>query len=438
MKRCLFLLVVLLAASAGAAPGQGCPAGASWCSGLYQYDGMGNIRAIGGDIYIYDTVGRLVSGSAEVQRGGASRQDYAYDPFGNRTGASRSAGSVECLGGCEQSAAIDPLTNHITSNGAQYDPAGNLISITNTVNGTSFTSTYDYDAAGSMARATAGSDVRQFIYTADEERIATRSGQSWTWTVRDLDNKVLREYTSAEPNNSPGLPITNRQWAKDYVWRDGLLLASVAPTTPGASTTLTQHYHLDHLGTPRVISNDAGVETSMHAYYPFGAELNLGPEPPPGELLKFTGHERDVLASNPNTLDYMHARYEMGTTGRFLSVDPVPGKPSRPQSWNRYSYVLNNPLRYVDPDGREHVNEPGFTKPLTEANWSDAPPIIQAAFYVEGALAIEGAAEFLGGWFTTGLTVTRYMSEGEANTARQTRENPNVGRDGKPRPTHAP
>src|ERR1700756_866126 len=355
MKRCLFLLVVLLAASAGAAPGQGCPAGASWCSGLYQYDGMGNIRAIGGDIYIYDTVGRLVSGSAEVQRGGASRQDYAYDPFGNRTGASRSAGSVECLGGCEQSAAIDPLTNHITSNGAQYDPAGNLISITNTVNGTSFTSTYDYDAAGSMARATAGSDVRQFIYTADEERIATRSGQSWTWTVRDLDNKVLREYTSAEPNNSPGLPITNRQWAKDYVWRDGLLLASVAPTTPGASTTLTQHYHLDHLGTPRVISNDAGVETSMHAYYPFGAGLNLGPEPPPGGRLKFTGHEREVRASNPNTLDYMHARYYSPTFGRFLSVDPEmeSAYTEIPQSWNRYLYVMNNPLKYIDLTGRE-------------------------------------------------------------------------------------
>src|SRR5260370_35468895 len=114
MRRYFVLLSVLLAACAVPALAQSCPAGANWCSGLYQYDGMGNIRAIGSDIYIYDTAGRLVSGTAEVQRGAASRQDYAHDPFGNRTGASRIAGSVDCSGGFEQSPALDPPTHHIT------------------------------------------------------------------------------------------------------------------------------------------------------------------------------------------------------------------------------------------------------------------------------------------------------------------------------------
>lgn len=40
-------------------------------------------------------------------------------------------------------------------------------------------------------------------------------------------------------------------------------------------------------------------------------------------------------------------------TGRFLSVDQHLGKPGVPQSWNRYSYALNNPLKFVDPDGRD-------------------------------------------------------------------------------------
>ena len=48
----------------------------------------------------------------------------------------------------------------------------------------------------------------------------------------------------------------------------------------------------------------------------------------------------------------MHARYFSPTTARFLSTDPAGGDPSQPQSWNRYSYVKGNPLRYVDPDGR--------------------------------------------------------------------------------------
>ncbi|HXA16980.1 MAG TPA: hypothetical protein VN380_08315, partial [Thermoanaerobaculia bacterium] len=207
----------------------------------YAYDAMGNIRAIGADTYVYDTAGRLVSGTADVQRTGImSRQDFAYDAFGNRIGASRIAGSVDCPGGCELSPAIDQptATNHIIGSVAQYDPAGNLTFIQGTPS-----ASYTYDAAGSLVQAIVGSDNRQFIYTADDERLATANGASWTWTVRGLDGKVLREFTSLQP------PTASWQWSKDYVWRDGLLLASVSLTSLGASTTTTQHFHLDHLGT---------------------------------------------------------------------------------------------------------------------------------------------------------------------------------------------
>jgi RHS repeat-associated protein len=330
---------------------------------------MGNIRAIGNDVYIYDTAGRLVSGTADVQRTGVqSRQDYSYDAFGNRVATSRAAGSVDCPGGCELPVTIDPNTNHINNSGAQYDAAGNLTSIQNVVGGTTYTATYSYDAAGRLARATANSDDRQFLYTADDERIATANGATWTWTIRGLDGKVLREFPSMLDQNT-GLPTANRQWAKDYVWREGLLLASVTPTTPGATTTRTQHFHLDHLGTPRLVTGDNGIQLGIHAYYPFGAELNLGLNEQPNELMKFTGHERDVLASDPHTLDDMHARYEMGTLGRFLSVDPAEfwrlqdgnrrdqatfrSYLARPQVWNRYAYAANNPVSLIDADGRQ-------------------------------------------------------------------------------------
>ena len=49
--------------------------------------------------------------------------------------------------------------------------------------------------------------------------------------------------------------------------------------------------------------------------------------------------------------EYMHARYYSPNLGRFLSVDPVGGSVGSSQSWNRYSYVQNNPLNLVDPDG---------------------------------------------------------------------------------------
>jgi uncharacterized protein RhaS with RHS repeats len=47
----------------------------------------------------------------------------------------------------------------------------------------------------------------------------------------------------------------------------------------------------------------------------------------------------------------MHARYYSPWQSRFLSVDPAGGDPKNPQSWNRYTYVLGNPLKYVDPFG---------------------------------------------------------------------------------------
>ncbi len=89
---------------------------------------------------------------------------------------------------------------------------------------------------------------------------------------------------------------------------------------------------------------------STHDHYPFGEEVQTASD---GEVVKFTGHERDFGASTrtDDDLDYMHARYNHPTIARFLSVDPVGGNTESSQSWNRYSYVLNNPLALVDPNG---------------------------------------------------------------------------------------
>jgi RHS repeat-associated protein len=53
---------------------------------------------------------------------------------------------------------------------------------------------------------------------------------------------------------------------------------------------------------------------------------------------------------------YFGARYDAGTSGRFITVDPehVAGDILDPQSWNGYAYARNNPFQYSDPDGREY------------------------------------------------------------------------------------
>jgi len=71
-----------------------------------------------------------------------------------------------------------------------------------------------------------------------------------------------------------------------------------------------------------------------------------------GVRQQFTSKERDTETG----LDYFGARYYSSAQGRFTSVDPVTDfkkNVSNPQRWNQYQYALNNPLKYVDPDGQE-------------------------------------------------------------------------------------
>ena len=62
---------------------------------------------------------------------------------------------------------------------------------------------------------------------------------------------------------------------------------------------------------------------------------------------KFTAKKRD----NETGLDFFEARYMSAPLGRFMSPDPVAGNRANPQSLNRYTYALNNPLKYIDPTG---------------------------------------------------------------------------------------
>ena len=65
--------------------------------------------------------------------------------------------------------------------------------------------------------------------------------------------------------------------------------------------------------------------------------------------IRFTGKERDAETG----LDYFGARYMSSAQGNFASPDlPANYLVSLPQSWNKYSYALNNPLAIVDPDGQ--------------------------------------------------------------------------------------
>ena len=69
---------------------------------------------------------------------------------------------------------------------------------------------------------------------------------------------------------------------------------------------------------------------------------------------RYTGKERDTESGN----DYFEARYMSSSTGRFMSPDPIIMNTLRlinPQRWNKYSYVINNPLILTDPSGKDAI-----------------------------------------------------------------------------------
>jgi RHS repeat-associated protein len=108
-----------------------------------------------------------------------------------------------------------------------------------------------------------------------------------------------------------------------------------------------------------------------HDFAPFGEELSAGvgirsaSNGYSGDAVrqKYGSHERD----DETGLDYFGARYFASVQGRFTSYDPVWVTAKRiidPQQLNLYSYVRNNPLKFVDPDGTDLV--------LTAKNKQDA------------------------------------------------------------------
>jgi RHS repeat-associated protein len=146
---------------------------------------------------------------------------------------------------------------------------------------------------------------------------------------------------------------------KEYIYGASGLLATIEPSAVNSNGT--RYTTPDHLGSPRVVTNSGASVISRHDYMPFGEELGAGvggrtsgigfPGTADGRRQKFTQKERDIETG----LDYFGARYYGSMQGRFTSADDFLNDThvTDPASWNLYTYVRNNPLRFVDPLGQD-------------------------------------------------------------------------------------
>ncbi len=133
----------------------------------------------------------------------------------------------------------------------------------------------------------------------------------------------------------------------------GSLIAEYGAANPVSGP---RYLSTDNLGSTRLVTKVDGSVDQTFDYLPFGEEI--GGTSSTGPSQRFTGQERDTESG----VDNFKARYTSGPQGRFQSPDPIGmfvASPANPQSWNLYAYVMNNPLKYIDPRGTNCVSGDG-------------------------------------------------------------------------------
>jgi RHS repeat-associated protein len=271
--------------------------------------------------YTYDGLNRLKM----MSEAGGWSQTYSYDRFGNRW---VSAGNIPNPQQTPQSqSAFDAATNKINPavmTGFGYDAVGNLTSdATTPANG------IVYDAENRQTSYTkSGMGATNYSYDGDGRRVKKVTGSPSVTTiyVYNAMGKLVAEYNDVQQQPAGG----------------------------------TKYLTADHLGSTRVVTGQNQGVVTRYDYLPYGEEIGAGVGSRTAPMgyggadstkQKFTSKERDIESG----LDYFLARYYSSAQGRFTSVDPLLSSAKRtlPQSWNRYTYTYNNPLRFVDPNGED-------------------------------------------------------------------------------------
>jgi RHS repeat-associated protein len=247
--------------------------------------------------------------------------NWTYDRLGNRlsqTGTGTATISQPTF-------VVDASSNHIV--GYCYDLAGNLTD-EGACPATGSPHRYTYDGTNRLVGVNTGVATANYTYFG-QLRIKKTNGDGTTIYIYS-GTKPIAEY-------APGAALTSP--SKEYIYAGSQLLASLA----GTSTT---YYHPDHLSN-RAETDSSGNVVRSTGNFPYGESWY---DNSVAEKWKFTTYERDS-GTGETGLDYAQFRYYSSKQGRFMSADFLAGDTTIPQSMNRYSYVLGDPINLFDPAG---------------------------------------------------------------------------------------
>ncbi|MDI1300970.1 MAG: hypothetical protein PSX71_03605 [bacterium] len=310
------------------------------------------------DAYSFDGIGNLVTRSQYF--GSTSlTETFMYDSL-NRLN------SATVLGGPQKTAAYDEIGNVINrSDVGDYNYSG--CGGAHRACSTGFSGLNSYDANGNMLgsdsrsltwtsynyplQITQGSTTESFLYTPERERVRRTSVEGGLTTTTVYLNPRIDLGNTFEKTYKPGNVIEYTH----YLYAGGQVIGSVVTSNPSnPAVPEVRYFHVDQLGSIMAVSNAAGVVTERLSYDAWGKRRNPDSTDDVCSVLRgqttvhgYTQHEHlDSI-----DLVHMNGRVYDPVTGRFLSADPNVFYPENMQDFNRYSYVHNNPLSFIDPSG---------------------------------------------------------------------------------------
>ena len=297
----------------------------------------------------YDDASQLLS--ATYSENGNSKinysTNYTYDSMGNITSLKRKGKLDDGTYGYVDQLTMSYNGNHLVKvDNSEPDPTYKNAWYFH--DGAKCSTEYEYDRNGNVWRDyNKAKWISKIVYNSLNLPVVIKLSQGNTiiYTYSADGRKLSAEYITSSPASTKkvdycGNMIYENGKPKHLLFEGGYI--------PLDDMSMTYRYYVkDHLGNNRMVVHEAGMVEQVNHYYPYG-----------GLMANSTGWNAQNFKYNGKELDRMHgldwydygARWMDGVVGRWHSMDPLCEKY---YSTSPYAYCRNNPVKFIDPDGRK-------------------------------------------------------------------------------------
>lgn len=307
--------------------------------------------------YAYDGLSRLKTASYSGIGNEAYNTAYTYDKHGNiltlqrygRTATGSAATSFGIIDNLEMAYNGNQLVNVI-----EHGPNVSLSQSNDFKKYSQANRTYDYNKNGAMTKDL-NKGISGISYNSlnlpIELYINTPSGNARNSYTYLSDGRKLRVVHKSGANFST---THTTDYVGNKIYENGSL-KRILVDGGYIENGIYHFYFTDHLGNTRAVVNANGNVVQRNQYYPFGmAFAETSSSEQDKQPYQYNGKELD-RRSGLNLYDYS-ARYMEPALGRFTTMDPLVEKY---YSISPYAYCANNPMRFVDKDGKKVYLMPG-------------------------------------------------------------------------------